>query len=847
MTDPGSASFRSPGIVTSAGPGGATAFRIGVNDDDRIELKDTECLRLGKDGTDFTVSMWLKLSAGTRGTSEIFGSKDRYDRSPPGFSLYSQQRADGQMELALLVSPLPSRAAQPVKGAITVVTDPIKVGEWVHVALIYDSSGPGTAATLGVSVNLARFTGEAPPNLYLPRLWVGDQGWNRSDEFEVSEMRSYRRVLTDSELKAVVLQNSTATAGLSVTELQLALNRLRAHADGVSVLAADALDAEVARLQRHGPLMDTDINTTRSALNLVTAYEDRSGALFVTPETSRGIKSSATGSDPMREPLAMAKVHQAVMDHAFTASNAQNCSAELDGKRWQTSDYFPGRVASEPIPNAEHRPTIDATVPAVWGRPVAFSTQPAVRPTGLYLSAGGVAEVTVPDSMVGSGFELMVGAHTKDFSDKELWNRLPRVTKRYPITAKTTRIASPLGGSVIVMVPYLAALGQQTITIKGGVVEAPYFSARRFDKTTDEQWRTRRTAPGLWAVFESDKFMMTVPSDWINKFEGPTALMQKWDTAMDGFVELLGFPIDKRNRTVLYTHVDTQIIHATYGIGYPSGNQTDNPATKSDGNRDHWFLRDPLGWFIEYHELGHANQPTQFRGETEALVHLPLAYIKNVKFSMDFDTAFAESAAHPGPGRGGLTPDQAAVDWMVTPNFRNGAEMNYSNTTKDEFRYQHRGFAKYADVARTFGWDAITGFFRQEHLDHMAGTPSDGLSAVDSRILRMSVAANADLTPLIHFWGVHPVDAVALKSAMTAKRIPSSPKVRALLERYVSLIPMDNASFNAALSPRYPFGCQFPDPDYGCGWFEVWKTKYGTAEGAQAKAALQALIQRYYP
>lgn len=184
---------------------------------------------------------------------------------------------------------------------------------------------------------------------------------------------------------------------------------------------------------------------------------------------------------------------------------------------------------------------------------------------------------------------------------------------------------------------------------------------------------------------------------------------------------------------------------------------------------------------------------------------------------------------------------------MITPNFRNGAEMNYSNTTKDEFRYQHRGFAKYADVARTFGWDAITGFFRQEHLDHMAGTPSDGLNAVDSRILRMSVAANADLTPLIHFWGVHPVDANALKNAMTAKRIPSSPKVRALLERYISLIPMDNASFNAALSPRYPFGCQFPDPDYGCGWFDVWKTKYGTAEGAQAKAALEALIKRYYP
>jgi hypothetical protein len=842
LTDADSASFRSPGISTTAGPGGATAYRVGVSDDDRIELKDTPCLRLGKDGTDFTLSMWLKLSSGV---SQIVGTANQYGFTP-GFILYSRPRDDGRMELLLQGGDLPTRVADSLHAGVTVVSAPFKPDEWVHVALVYDSNGLGKSATLALSLNLVRSTGEAPVDIYQPGLRVGDQGYARSAAFEVSEVRSYQRALTDSELKAVVLQKSTV-AGLSVTELTLALDRLRAHVDGTSALAPAALDAEVARLQQHGLLMDTDIGATRRALGLVAAYESKSGPLFVSTETRNGINSSAAGSDPMHLPLAMAKVHQAVLDHAYTARNVQNCTTELDGKRWQTADYFPGSVASVPDLTAERRPTIDATVPAFWGRPVTSATEPAVRPTGLYLSPGAVAEVTVPDSMVGAGFELMVGAHTHDLSQKQMWNRLPRVSKRYPINAKVTRIANPLGGGVYVLVPYLADQGLQTLTVKGGVVEAPFFSARRFDKTTDAQWRTRRTAAAPWADFESDKFMMQVPSSWIYAFDGPTALMQKWDTAMDGYSEVMGYPTDKRNRTVLYEHVDTQIWGSGFGVGYPFGNTFYSPTGKGNGNVDHWFLRDPTANEIEYHELGHAHLPSLFPGETEAFVNFPYAYIQNVKFGVDFDKAFADSFGK-SFGTKGVTPDGAAVDWMVTPNFRNGAEMDHSNTTKDEFRYQYRGYAKYADVARTFGWDAIRGFFRQEHLDLIARTPGNGLSEVDSRILRMSVAASADLTPLIHFWGIQPVDAGALKSAMTAKGIASSPKLRALLERYVSLIPPDNASFNALYLDRYPKGCPAgANPDYGCGWFEVWKSKYGNAEGAQAQAALRSLIQRYFP
>jgi hypothetical protein len=120
-----------------------------------------------------------------------------------------------------------------------------------------------------------------------------------------------------------------------------------------------------------------------------------------------------------------------------------------------------------------------------------------------------------------------------------------------------------------------------------------------------------------------------------------------------------------------------------------------------------------------------------------------------VKFGIDFDTAFINSF----PRTGTYTVDNAAIRWMVTENFRNGNEMDYSNTITDEFRYQHRGYAKYADIARLFGWEVISNFYYQEHLDYMvAEKPSYcllDLSDVDDRTFRLSIQAGVDLTPLI--------------------------------------------------------------------------------------------------
>ena len=181
--------------------------------------------------------------------------------------------------------------------------------------------------------------------------------------------------------------------------------------------------------------------------------------------------------------------------------------------------------------------------------------RPARRPTGCYLVPGSIAEVTVPGAMVNNGFSIRVGAHSWDLVKKPRIKRLDRVSIVYPIEAIHTSVANPLGGGIYLEVPYQANAGTVTVKIRNAV-RSPFFSARSFDKTTLDRWqKTERHHPGPWADFESDKFMMQVPTTWISHYEDPITLMRDWDKSMDIVSELFGLPL-LRPKTVLYLQVD---------------------------------------------------------------------------------------------------------------------------------------------------------------------------------------------------------------------------------------------------------------------------------------------------
>ena len=232
----------------------------------------------------------------------------------------------------------------------------------------------------------------------------------------------------------------------------------------------------------------------------------------------------------------------------------------------------------------------------------------------------------------------------------------------------------------------------------------------------------------------------------------------------------------------------------------------------------------------------------------EAAVNVPYIYVRNVIFGDDIDTATRYSFSS---ARFGI--DAAAINWMIAENFRAGKQMDYSNTEYDEFRYQHRGYAKYPDMARLFGWQVISNMFRQENLDAMSGSPGPAawLSATDQRTLKFSIAAGEDLTPLIHFWGIFPEDSIALKNAMESYGLYRSAKVKAQIERYASIVPVDQAAFIAHFDEVWPgkrdvtSGCG--SILYGCGWYNYWYPKWNTTLALQTVAAVEAIVNLYWP
>lgn len=104
------------------------------------------------------------------------------------------------------------------------------------------------------------------------------------------------------------------------------------------------------------------------------------------------------------------------------------------------------------------------------------------------------------------------------------------------------------------------------------------------------------------------------------------------------------------------------------------------------------------------------------------------------------------------------------------------------------------------------------------------------------------------MRPLIHFWGVHPANPAALESAINAAGLQPSQLVCERLAHYKSIIPLDNAQFQAHANAF--FGGAVPpggDPDYGSGWYNIWLPQYNETHGALAQESMQAIIDLYFP
>nr|NIP27838.1 hypothetical protein [Phycisphaerae bacterium]NIR65910.1 hypothetical protein [candidate division Zixibacteria bacterium]NIP55443.1 hypothetical protein [Phycisphaerae bacterium]NIS54151.1 hypothetical protein [Phycisphaerae bacterium]NIU10520.1 hypothetical protein [Phycisphaerae bacterium] len=574
-------------------------------------------------------------------------------------------------------------------------------------------------------------------------------------------------------------------ANADVNDLIAALNALEDHITGVAPLSGSEIAAHKATIDLNSQYIGDNATVITASFDLVTAYDTEIGPLFVAGSPVQSFSRSSTSDEDIA--WAVYNVMQYIMDYTYTVANVVSHEALLNGFKFGSSAHFPGAVDPPVDPQVTYTATIDGTYLDMWGHEIMHEDRPAVKCTGTYLAPGSIVTITVPSSIVGNGYTVRVCAHSWDFSNKPTIKRLDRSSLVYSIDSTQVKVASPLGGGIYIQVPEGQDAGIIDVQIKNAV-RSPYFSAKSFHTTTLSEWQNiERNHPGPWADFQSEKFIMQVPTDWIYNFDDPVTLMQDWDTAMDIVDALMGFP--SRTRESMYQQVDLFFRASVFAPGYPTVNVTYNPNTSYGGDHNHWMLNGPQ--YVPdtvFHEEGHGYLFVKFPGERESAVNLLHVPVFDHYYN-DLDYAFRTSR---GSGNTYQTLDTTAITWMTVFNF----SFYEAPMASGEKAYQLKGHAKFVDIARLFGWDKLGDFWYSINADYEDGIiwSKDG-SDIDDLIFRWCECAGVDLRPLFHFWGTHPVNAPVLENRIETAGLPRSPEILNTLGHYKSIVPADNAAF----------------------------------------------------
>lgn len=648
---------------------------------------------------------------------------------------------------------------------------------------------------------------------------------------------NYRAILAIALMIAIAPR---AHAGQDVMHDPLldALTTLQKHIRGEAELQPEAIEALTKEITGHKQDLINSEAAIRAAQGVVADFDQRHGPLWLKhPPLHQKEKKPEQAIQ-----WAVFWVMQHLMDELYHTDGLTRHRNLLDGFRFGCADHFPGPVTALPDSNTVYTVRINGSYPETWGAPVMHMELPARKPTGAYLAPGTIATVTVPESLVGKGYQIRVGAHSWDHQKKPRVLRLFRVSALYAIDQTAIEVANPLGGGIYIEVPYKADAGIVEVAIRNAV-RAPYFSWKPFHRTTREEWQAvERRHPAPWADFQSERYMMQVPTSWVSALEAPDTLMENWDKALDVCSDLMGRP-RAFGREVLYNQVDLQLRGNAFHPGYPAGNRMYDPTEETDGLSKHHLVQGPqIAHNYEFHELGHGFLFPKYAGDQESAVNLPHVAVMNLAFGLSLDEAFRGSRfADNDPFK---TMETAAIAWMTSDNFQiDGVMRNF------ERAYQLKGHAKFVDVARLFGWEAIGRFFRAYNQDYADGTiwPRNAADEEsDTYTLRLSKAAGADLRPLIHFWGIPIFNPEKAGAAFQEAGLKPSVKIYDQLIRYQSLIPADNASFREYA--RQWWGKQ-PSPEgftternHAARW-----ESYNETEARKVRDTVQAILNRYFP
>ncbi|CAL2057062.1 M60 family peptidase N-terminal accessory domain-containing protein [Tenacibaculum sp. 190524A05c] len=562
--------------------------------------------------------------------------------------------------------------------------------------------------------------------------------------------------------------------------LESALTQMTDHILGNITLTSDQTkDYEFDILSN---LRYNYMNARTEVDNYLTAFEDNFDPLFQD-------RTKVNVFDLSSEQVIAFFLQQDIIDNAFTPDNIDS----VIGTTFEFSEIYPGPVADGAPRVTDGIIPINSTYQLDPGYELMGQDKGVYRPTGYYAAPGELVTVTVPSSIVGQGFEVIVGAPSRDLYGVSKINRYHRISTEFEITSESTKVANPLGGVIYIKVPAEVNFGWIDFTFNGAV-KSPYFRMVTGQSTNLSEFQTDMSNAYVnWVDMESDRMMFLIPRDLVDVSD-PSEIMTTWNSMWDAFSTAAGRPVDKIRPE--YWLVDCGGINNA--AGYPSdiefesyqGTTRDltwNPLRVMD---DDYITNYPSTIF---HEMGHTMLLPEPPGEAEAIIQLCGApmLVSALGFDIDEVLLILDNQKH--------DRDLAAMYWMTAYNFRNNQPMKCDPTLDssvcDEISYQIRGAMKWHEIATVYDYETlgeIQKVFYDEWAKNNSNDPSNPGSITREELIRAATeATEINLTPLLHFWGYIPEEELREELDSFSPSIEFCDR----LEYYRSLIPVTQVEY----------------------------------------------------
>ena len=339
--------------------------------------------------------------------------------------------------------------------------------------------------------------------------------------------------------------------------------------------------------------------------------------------------------------------------------------------------------------------------------------------TGMYAPAGEVVNITLPQSIIGQGVSILVGAHSDSLWGKTTLSRHPKIIRYWSIDNTTMQVGNSFGGPIYITIAAGTVIGDFNVTIEGAV-EMPHY----IHGVTDLQnWTTvQRLHPAPIAELESDYFILTVPSWGIRNLDHPNETMIFWDEALQMEHNLSGYtPWPRIERAVFDVQISAGWMHS----GYPFMAHTASVSGVVNGS----YMYQNGDWGM-FHELGHNHQwmSSTLPGNTETTCNL---------YSMRLMEDLVGITGH-----GSMSPSNRQS--RTETYFNNGAQISsWSVWTALETHIQ---------IKEAFGWEPITAAY-QEYYYNYSSQPSGDSEEFNQWAIQISLNTGHNLMPYLAAWG----------------------------------------------------------------------------------------------